>query len=118
MFQHVRYYFGAISLQQSKSITAICLCLSVFTPQEQVSDMKQDNIVSAGISDQEKEMAANSFEAFTVCTYYSVSAAVIKHHDVLSEISGSMFGVSAQRVPKIFTGPRRCFSKHAIVVKS
>ncbi|KAM9488075.1 CCR4-NOT transcription complex subunit 10 isoform 3-T3 [Clarias gariepinus] len=39
------------------------------TNSDQVSDIKHDNIVSPGISDQEKEMATNAFEAFTSGNY-------------------------------------------------
>uniref|UniRef100_A0A8B9K224 CCR4-NOT transcription complex subunit 10 n=1 Tax=Astyanax mexicanus TaxID=7994 RepID=A0A8B9K224_ASTMX len=37
--------------------------------QDQVGDMKHDNASSPGISDQEKEMATNAFEAFTAGNY-------------------------------------------------
>ncbi|XP_058244961.1 CCR4-NOT transcription complex subunit 10 isoform X4 [Hemibagrus wyckioides] len=39
------------------------------TNSDQVTDMKHDNIVSPGISDQEKEMATNALEAFTAGNY-------------------------------------------------
>jgi len=34
--------------------------------------MKHDNISSPGVSDQEKEMATNAFEAFNVTNYNTV----------------------------------------------
>lgn len=43
-----------------------------FSSQDPVSDMKHDSAASPGISDQEKEMATNAFEAFTVL-YFSTS---------------------------------------------
>ncbi|XP_066539855.1 CCR4-NOT transcription complex subunit 10 isoform X3 [Hoplias malabaricus] len=50
---------------------------------DQVSDMKHDSAASPGISDQEKEMATNAFEAFTAAKYDES----LKHLESLQELN-------------------------------
>lgn len=50
----------------------ICHLTASVSSQDQAGDMKHDNISSPGISDQEKEMATNAFEAFNVNNYNTV----------------------------------------------
>lgn len=50
----------------------ICHLTASVPSQDQAGDMKHDNISSPGISDQEKEMATNAFEAFNVNNYNTV----------------------------------------------
>lgn len=47
----------------------ICHLTTSVPSQDQAGDMKHDSISSPGISDQEKEMASNAFEAFKVNNY-------------------------------------------------
>ncbi|XP_051575668.1 CCR4-NOT transcription complex subunit 10 isoform X2 [Myxocyprinus asiaticus] len=63
------------------------------TGSDQADDMKHDSTSYPGISDQEKEMAANAFEAFKTGSY-DVS---LKHLDCLQELNKEDYKISMNK---------------------
>ncbi|XP_067305901.1 CCR4-NOT transcription complex subunit 10 isoform X2 [Pseudorasbora parva] len=63
------------------------------TGSDQTGDMKHDNISSPGISDQEKEMATNAFEAFNTGSYDES----LKHLDSLQELNKDDYKITMNK---------------------
>ncbi|XP_043117844.1 CCR4-NOT transcription complex subunit 10 isoform X2 [Puntigrus tetrazona] len=63
------------------------------TGSDQAGDMKHDSISSPGISDQEKEMATNAFEAFKTGSYDES----LKHLDSLQELNKEDYKITMNK---------------------